>query len=556
MKTLLILFVFPFFALNAASLENYYRIEGDVLINAQEERFPAIKFDSSLHEELAYRMKDPEQAKIIHQAYQKHIAPLVKEEFISGFEQALIKVCYFFGSQKISPERGLWLALREEGCTWAEKMPNAINAFVLDANRPAHLPKDERAEGPFTIAILTTSASGGNESVTHGVVGYLSRYENVKTVVIDVEELARQTDLVMVASGQTTYDGMYASQFQQQGDEDILIERDIITRQLGKYIPSCLGSLLKKTVLEINPDLIISTRSYTTDDLVLATLDIPFRMLHCDHELSIFLLDSYGKSDGMKYWLPSFDPEVFKPLFAHLEKMNLYNENDNEKELIEKVTFLLGITEEEFKKQFAAVGYPTRPDFERITDADQLENLRKKWGILPHEIPILVSMGKNGVGALEKLYEQLIELPPHPWKFIFICGKNEELKHRLSLSPRPDFTICGFMCPKEMNELMNIASVILSKPGGAVTSEVFVTKTYLLMVGTYPWEIPNGNKIEKMGLGQYVDMDLSLEAQIEEALIKSKNVRNSSVGEVSDWKSMFHNELHAEDPTVFALITS
>lgn len=473
-----------------------------------------------------------------------------RQELLPGFSRALIKVGYFFGSQKSSPERGFWIALGEEGCSsWAEKKSQEIAAFVSDANLPAHLPKKERKEGPFTIVLLTTTASGGNESVTHGIVNFLSADKNIETVVVDVETLAKETDPIMLASGVVTYDGLYASAFQQQEDAEILIQRDVVTRQLGKYIPSRLGSLLKERLLEINPDLIISTRSYSVDDLPLATLDIPFRMLHCDYELSFFLLDIYGKvdSDRIRFWLPSMEPAVFKPLFAKANRLDLYNERDNQQVLMEKVALVLGITPEEVQKQFERIGYPTRPEFKSITDAKELESLRQKWDIEPDEIPILISMGKNGVGTLEKIYNQLANLPPHRWKFIFICGKNEELKTKLKNRPSSTlanrFTICGFLSPEEMNELMNLAPIKITKPGGAVTTEALVTKTYLLMMGSHPWEGANGDKIEKLGLGQQPRSDLSLEVQIEEALAKAKAIRTHCSIELPDWKSLLLNEI-------------
>lgn len=550
MKKILPLFLIPFFALHAINLENFYQIEDNTLISAQGQQFPALNFDSPLHEELAYRLKDPEQATIIHQAYQKHIMPILPEELIPEFSKALVKVSYFFGSQKSSPERGFRIALREEGCSaWAEKEGQAMATFVSEANLPAHLPKKERKEGPFTIVILMTTASGGNESVTHGIVACLSAYKNIQTVVIDVETLAKEADPIMLASGTVTYDGLYASVFQQQEDADILIQRDVVTRQLGKYIPSRLGSMLKERLLEINPDLIISTRSYSVDDLPLATLDIPFRMLHCDYELSFFLLDIYGKvnSDRIRFWLPSMEPAVFKPLFAKANRLDLYSEKDNQQELIEKISLLLGITSEEAKKQFECIGYPTRPEFKAITNPQELENLRKKWDIQSDEIAILVSMGKNGVGTLEKIYDQLANLPPRRWKFIFICGKNEELKirlkSRLSSNSTNRFTICGFLSPEEMNELMNLSLVKITKPGGAVTTEALVTKTYLLIMSSHPWEGANGDKIEKLGLGQQFRSDLSLEVQIEESLVKAKTIRAQCSTELPNWKGLLLNEI-------------
>lgn len=55
--------------------EKLYRIEEDVLI-----KYPKISFNDDLHENLAYIMKDPEQANIIHEAYSLHILPSLSEK--------------------------------------------------------------------------------------------------------------------------------------------------------------------------------------------------------------------------------------------------------------------------------------------------------------------------------------------------------------------------------------------------------------------------------------------------------------------------------------------
>src|SRR5581483_91571 len=401
--------------------DRFYRIEDDTLVSAEGKRFPALHFGSALHEELAYRMKDPEQAMIIHRAYQKHIAPILPEELAVGFSNALVKVCYLFGSRKFSPEKGLWIGLREEGCDlWAEENYPTIATFVSEANQPTHLPVKEKGEGPLRVAILTTSASGGNESVARGVVSFLAGYD-VETVLIDVEALAKEADLVMLAGGGTTYDGLYASEFQQKEDWDFLVQRDVVTKELGKYIPSRLGRLLKERLLEINPDFIISTRNYTVDDLCLATLDIPFRILHCDYELSLPLLDGYGKvASNVRFWLPSFEPATFRPLFVKADRLDLYQETDSKQVLMEKVALLLGITPLEAYMQFECIGYPIRPEFKRIRDFEELDRLRVKWDIGDDEVPVLISMGKNGVGALEKVFEQVVNIPAHRWKFIIV----------------------------------------------------------------------------------------------------------------------------------------
>ncbi len=97
-----------------SELENYFRIEDEVLINFQGESYPKIAFEDSLHETLAFFLKDPEQALVIHQAYARHIRPHLPEECRQPFSNALAKVCFLFGAEQFSPENSLLIALKEE----------------------------------------------------------------------------------------------------------------------------------------------------------------------------------------------------------------------------------------------------------------------------------------------------------------------------------------------------------------------------------------------------------------------------------------------------------
>ncbi len=78
--------------------------------------------------------------------------------------------------------------------------------------------------------------------------------------------------------------------------------------------------------------------------------------------------------------------------------------------------------------------------------------------------------------------------------------------------------ILGLLTPAEMNEVMNLSSLGISKAGGATVSEVLRTRTPLLIVGSYPWEMINAIHLVRSGLGVMIDPETSLVAQIEAAL--------------------------------------
>ena len=246
---------------------------------------------------------------------------------------------------------------------------------------------------------------------------------------------------------------------------------------------------------EIQPDLRLSTRSYTIDDIPLCTLGVPFRMIHCDFELSFFLMDYYGKisSEMMKFWLPSLEPQVYKPLFAKNNKIDLFNEEDNEETLVRKVALLTDQTVEAIQEQFELLGYPVCPEFHFIDNEEKLKQLQSKWDIKANEIPVLVTMGKSGTGAFEQILEDLLADSGcrKNIKYIFVCGRNTEVRKRLhqtaASKKKTNFSFHGLLTPQEMNELMNLCPLQVSKPGGAVTSEALETGISLLIMCSLPW---------------------------------------------------------------------
>ena len=217
---------------------NLYRIEDDHLINYKGEKFPKISYVDDLHEDLHFVLKDPEQADIIYRAYCLHILPHLPNEFRAPFSTALLKTSIFFGATHFSPQNTFLAALKETNamaCEWLLQQQNSLADFISHANRPARPGIVQKKDSSnYTIVILTTSASGGNYSVTKAMENFLSKWKNLRCVIVDVETVARDTDPIMLATGVGTYDGIYVGHLQvdHQG-LDVCLMRDIVSKQLG-----------------------------------------------------------------------------------------------------------------------------------------------------------------------------------------------------------------------------------------------------------------------------------------------------------------------------------
>ena len=87
--------------------------------------------------------------------------------------------------------------------------------------------------------------------------------------------------------------------------------------------------------------------------------------------------------------------------------------------------------------------------------------------------PILLQLaGGFGVGPIARLYQGVLAVES-PLEIVVVAGKNQEAKseiEQIKVPSRHRVTVLGFT--DQIDELMAVADVVLSKPGGLTTSEV------------------------------------------------------------------------------------
>jgi processive 1,2-diacylglycerol beta-glucosyltransferase len=132
-------------------------------------------------------------------------------------------------------------------------------------------------------------------------------------------------------------------------------------------------------------------------------------------------------------------------------------------------------------------GIPIDPVFAVKKDKQEM---RAKHGLAADRTTILLSAGGFGVGSVDALVSALLPLQ-HRAQIVAICGRNEELKKRLTkLAARmkPDATILlkPFGYTKEMDELMTASDLVLGKPGGLTTSEALAKGLVFVIVNPIP----------------------------------------------------------------------
>jgi processive 1,2-diacylglycerol beta-glucosyltransferase len=130
-----------------------------------------------------------------------------------------------------------------------------------------------------------------------------------------------------------------------------------------------------------------------------------------------------------------------------------------------------------------ATGIPVHPIFSEPKDRAAL---LARHGLTGDRPIILQLAGGFGVGPIERLFRELlgVELP---LEVVAVSGRNEKLKKQLQQVPCPDrhrTKILGFT--KEIDELMAVADLVVSKPGGLTTSETLARGAVMVIVNPIP----------------------------------------------------------------------
>jgi len=128
-----------------------------------------------------------------------------------------------------------------------------------------------------------------------------------------------------------------------------------------------------------------------------------------------------------------------------------------------------------------ATGIPIGTRFSENIDA---RAVRKTLGMRDDLPTVLVLSGGFGMGPVAKILRELDKVT-HEFQTLVVCGRNEELRRELAMQDRKHPTrVQGFA--SNMHELMAIADLIISKPGGLTSSEALAVGKPLLILDPIP----------------------------------------------------------------------
>jgi 1,2-diacylglycerol 3-beta-galactosyltransferase len=130
------------------------------------------------------------------------------------------------------------------------------------------------------------------------------------------------------------------------------------------------------------------------------------------------------------------------------------------------------------------------------------EALRRRWGLSERRRTVLVMGGGEGSGNLLEQVRALAS-QPHEWQVIVVCGRNEQLRARLSrLRFDTPTVVLGFV--DTMPELLRASDLVVTKAGPGAIAEALATDVPLVLTGYLPGqETPNVDFVIESGIGTY-----------------------------------------------------
>jgi processive 1,2-diacylglycerol beta-glucosyltransferase len=134
-------------------------------------------------------------------------------------------------------------------------------------------------------------------------------------------------------------------------------------------------------------------------------------------------------------------------------------------------------------ERVAAFGIPTNEVFQQPVDRAAVI---AKLGLTPDLPKILVMGGSLGLGPMKSVIRKLNRLP-QPFDVIAVTGKNQELQEQLARKgPKLRHTTKIFGFVDNVQALMEIAEIIITKPGGITTAEALVKKLPMIIINPIP----------------------------------------------------------------------
>ena len=179
-------------------------------------------------------------------------------------------------------------------------------------------------------------------------------------------------------------------------------------------------------------------------------------------------------------------------------------------------------------KDVVVTGIPIAARFAAQPD---VAAIRKQYGLRDDLPTLLVLSGGFGMGPVGEILAELDKVE-RPFQTLVVAGRNEELRRELACQDRRHPTqVHGFV--RNMDQLMAVAELIISKPGGLTTSEALALGKPLFILNPIPGqEAANSDFLLEHGAAAKVNRVEDLPFRLEQLLGTKKLAELSRAAKV------------------------
>jgi len=136
------------------------------------------------------------------------------------------------------------------------------------------------------------------------------------------------------------------------------------------------------------------------------------------------------------------------------------------------------------------------PVDEKFRQAYNRGELCRKFGLNEDRFTLLIMTGSFGFGPIEEIVDALYK----DMQILVVCASNKQLFEKLKLKDYPGVRVFGFV--DNVQELMAVSSVIVTKPGGLSSSELLAMDLAPVFIAAIPGqETINMHALESLGVG-------------------------------------------------------
>ena len=191
---------------------------------------------------------------------------------------------------------------------------------------------------------------------------------------------------------------------------------------------------------------------------------------------------------------------------------------------------------EEVKERFVQKGVDAKkiinfgiPINAKFTESKNKNHIAYKYGLDINKPIVLIMGGGQGIGPIKKMVKYIDKLGQDE-QVIVICGINKRLVKRLRrLAIKSPKKIIVLEYVHNIDELMEIASIIVTKPGGLTTAEALAKGLPFIIVHPIPGqEAANAAFLVKKGVGVKIEDIKDFPAAVNELLANREKLTQMS----------------------------